>query len=106
MELEEAVKEFDTIRKECKVLRDRMFFLNKIIEESGGHPRYKDRISRNKQFYKLWKSGWTYIRIAEKFKVAHGTVGIVCRLIDRSLKNRGHVHYETYKDLKEFKRET
>lgn len=102
MEFEEAVKEFDAVHKEYKVLRARMLYLNKIIGESGGHPKEQQRISRNKQFFQLWKSGLKYTHIAREYDVSQSTVRSVCKMINRSLNNPEHIHYKDYKDLKQF----
>ena len=75
--------------------------MRQIIRDAGVDPDYNFHhiIPRNKEFYKRWKQGESFSKIAKDFNKSLTVVSITCKRIEYCLKKGRGRFFEVYKDL-------
>lgn len=92
------------LRGRQRKLRKEIDKLRTIIRESGEDPDTPkvDLIPRNKEIYRQWKEGKSFVQIGKEFGKSATRISSICYRIQVILEKR-HSHYSLYKDLLKYK---
>lgn len=107
MNLEAAKTKLKTLRARQRKLRKEIDILRNAIREAGEDPDAPeiDLVPRNKEMYRQWKTGKSFVQISKEFAVTPTTVGTMCKRIQKILEREIRRNdYDKYKDLRKYKR--
>ena len=89
MTLQEAEEKLAALRKRQRRLRKQIDDLREFIFSKGRNPdRPEDDLAkRNRAIYKLYKKGFTYTAVADKYKLSATRIRGICLRIDYLIQN-------------------
>ena len=104
MNLDKIKETLNALRVRQRKLRKEIDRLRAIIRESGEDPDAPkvDLIPRNKEIYRQWKKGKSFVQVGKEFGKSATTISAICRRIEIILERKPR-HYLLYKDLAKYK---
>lgn len=100
MNLTSAKKTLKRLRTAQQMIRTEIDTVRAVIREAGEDPDAPeiDLVPRNKEMYRQWKNGKTFVQISNKFSLSPATVRKVCKRIEYILTSKSK-QFDKYKDL-------
>ena len=94
----------NVLRVRQRKLRREIDRLRAIIRESGEDPDAPkvDLIPRNKEIYKQWKNGKSFVQVGKEFGKSAARISSICHRIEMILERKPR-HYTLYKDLAKYR---
>lgn len=100
MNLNTTKEKLRSLRAAQRMLRNEIDAVRAAIREAGEDPDAPeiDLVPRNKEMYRQWKTGKTFVQISNEFSISPTTARKVCNRIEHILTSKSG-QYDVYKDL-------
>lgn len=82
MTLKQACHRLTMVRKKAAAAKEEIIRLNKIIAQLGGHPDLKKRRRRNREIFRQYKKGYSFVAIANQMRMSTTRISQICRELE------------------------